>query len=106
MGLEIVSDNEDTLIKGLAVQQRFGLLTNDSVIVATMLQNDIARDCGSTVRIGSRNRNGQAYRRLTKSADRFQLSVPFVDNTPATRGSTDVAASIARASALNDASIT
>jgi predicted nucleic acid-binding protein len=41
MGIEIVSANEDTLMKGLAVQQRFGLLTNDSVIVAAMLQNDI-----------------------------------------------------------------
>jgi len=39
MGIEVAPVTELTLLQGLRLQRRYGLLTNDSLIVATMLQN-------------------------------------------------------------------
>ncbi len=41
MNVEIAPVTERTLLQGLRLQRRYGLLTNDSLIVATMLQSGI-----------------------------------------------------------------
>jgi predicted nucleic acid-binding protein len=41
MNLEIAPVTERTLLQGLRLQRRYGLLTNDSLIVATMLQSGV-----------------------------------------------------------------
>jgi predicted nucleic acid-binding protein len=41
MEVEITTATEATLMQGLRLQRRYGLLTNDSLIVATMLQSGI-----------------------------------------------------------------
>ncbi len=41
MSVEIAPLTERTFLQGLRLQQRYGLLTNDSLIVATMLESGI-----------------------------------------------------------------
>ncbi len=41
MEIEIRTPTEATLTQGLRLQRRYGLLTNDSLIVATMLESGI-----------------------------------------------------------------
>ena len=41
MGVEITALTEATIFQGARHQRRYGLLTNDSLIVATMLQQGV-----------------------------------------------------------------
>jgi len=43
MGIEIVEVTEATMLLGLRYQRRYGLLTNDSLIVASMQQQGVRR---------------------------------------------------------------